>query len=168
MKPIGLFIAFASNFCTSSTDEPSFLRLYSQLIVSGCRLQSRPRNVHRAINLVDYYFCCDELYIVLFSFFQLKFFGSINMNTLVKNLREYAMCQVLDVRALSIKYLCKMGIMLAKLVNHSPPVLDLQAFLGFSQHPARGCYTGEPIENTVYCHFKTIVVSSCIILSLPA
>mgnify|MGYP000648153521 CR=1 FL=1 len=65
MKPTGLFIAFASNFCTSSTDEPSFLRLYSQPIVSGCRLQSRPRNLHRAINLVDYYFCYDELYIVL-------------------------------------------------------------------------------------------------------
>ena len=164
MKPTGLFIAFASNFCTSSTDEPSFLRLYSQLIVSGCRLQSRPRNLHRSINLVDYYFVMINCTL----YCKLKFFGSVNMDTLVKNLRECAMCWVLDVRALSIKYLCKMGIMLAKLVNHSPPVLDLQAFLGFCQHPARGCYTGEPIENTVYCHFKTIVVSSCIILSLPA
>ena len=62
-----------------------------------------------------------------------------------------------------------MGIMLAKLVNHSPPALDLQASLVTScQHPARVCYTGKPIENTFYCHFKTIVVSICNILSLPA
>ena len=38
---------------------------------------------------------------------------------------------------------------LEKLVNHSPPASDLQAFLRFSEHPKWVYYVGKPIENVV-------------------
>ena len=38
-----------------------------------------------------------------------------------------------------------------KLVNHSPPARDSQAFLLFSQHPTWAYYAGKATLNAVYC-----------------
>ena len=43
---------------------------------------------------------------------------------------------------------------------HFPLAHDLEAFLVFSQNPPRIYFTAQPIENLVYCFYKTKPVAS--------
>ena len=51
-----------------------------------------------------------------------------------------------------------------KLVNHSPPTRDFQAFLVSCQHRKWVYCTGKPMENAVYCIYKTINLFSLYVL----
>ena len=51
-----------------------------------------------------------------------------------------------------------------KLVNHSPPARDFQAFLVSCQHRKWVYCTGKPMENAVYCIYKTINLFSLYVL----